>query len=166
LSLAIFSRVHAETAGAAGTGGEKQVAIGDFRSGHAAGFKIAEILNQGAGGEVRRAALPVVSVFLAQVKRLLVRHRQQFAFVAAAMENGTDKLLVFPGQTSDQNRNPVPLLGRKRPFHGTLVMPHFYRARRYASHPDSYLTRIIHEAFTTVAYMGMSAANVIYAKHK
>ena len=43
----VFGGIHAEAAGAAGTRGEIEVAVDDFLPGHAFGFQVPEILNQG-----------------------------------------------------------------------------------------------------------------------
>ena len=106
---AIFSFVHAEAAGAAGAGGEEDVAVADFVLGKAFGFKVLHELHQVADGEVGGIALAVVAVLFAELEGLFVGHRHGLALVAEALKRGVHEALVLPGETAEQNCGVIAL---------------------------------------------------------
>ncbi len=107
---AVLGLIHAEAARATGAGGEEDVIVDDLLLGHAAGFQALQILHQIAHREVRRIALPVVAVFLAELEGRDIRHRQDLAAIAAAFENGLDDLLMLPRQAAEKNGDLAALL--------------------------------------------------------
>ena len=112
---AILGFVHAEAAGSAGAGGEEDVAVDDFLLGQALLFQGLRKLHEVADGEVGGIALAVVAVFLAQLKRLLVGHRDRLAPVAKAFQRTMDQLLVLPGEAAEEDGGLIALgLGKGR----------------------------------------------------
>src|SRR5262249_42078682 len=82
-------------------------------------------------GKVRRIALPVVAILLAKLEGGDIRHGQDLALVAAALEDRLDDALMLPCQSTEQNGDLAALLGAERPLHRTLevtdraaVQPH------------------------------------------
>src|SRR4026209_2207176 len=80
------------------------------------------MLHQIANGKVGRIALAVVSEFLARLKRGDVRHRKLLAAIAAALKDGADQVLVFPGQAAEQDRHLAALIGGKGAFDRPMEM--------------------------------------------
>jgi hypothetical protein len=81
-----------------------------------------QVLHEIANGEIRRIALAVVSVLLAQLEGSDIWHRNNFAAVPAAFEHSLDEPFVFPSETAKQDGDFPALLSRKRPLHGTPEM--------------------------------------------
>src|ERR1022692_4341446 len=95
------------------------------------GLQALEVLHQIANREVRGIALAVVAIFLAQLKRRDVGHRQNLAVISAALKHRLDHALVFPGQAAEKNGYLVAffrgegLLGRAtKVMHGAAVEAH------------------------------------------
>ena len=105
--------VHAEAAGAARAGGKEDVPVADLVLGQALAFQVLNKLHQIAHRKVRRIALPVVSVLLAELKGLLVGHRNGFALVAQAFQRCVHQPLVFPGEPAKEDGGLVPLQRRE-----------------------------------------------------
>jgi hypothetical protein len=93
--LLVFGLIHTESAGAAATGGDIQVAIDDLGAGQAFGFKSPQSLNQIACGEISWIAQPVVAIFFSHVKSGYCRRRKVLTQVAFALKDRLDQRLVF-----------------------------------------------------------------------
>ena len=117
---AVLGFVHAEAAGAAGAGGEKNVAIDDFLLAQALFFQILQVLNQVSDGKIGGIALAVVAVLLARLEGLYVGSRHGFGAVAQAFERAMHQLFVLPCQPAKQQRGIAALFLRERPFHRLL----------------------------------------------
>ena len=110
---AILGLIHAETARAAGARGEEDVVIEDVLARDAFLFEELQILHQVADREISRIALPVVAEFLAELEGRHVGHRQLFAAITAALEDGANQVLMLPGEAAKQNGDPAALFGRE-----------------------------------------------------
>jgi hypothetical protein len=66
--------------------------------------------------------LTVVAEFLAKEKSCLVRRRQEFTAIAAALKDSPNKFLMFVGKTPNEDCDLVAFLLRKGPFGGTPVL--------------------------------------------
>ena len=142
-SQAIFRLVHAEAARTTGAGGEEDVVVDDLLLGHAAGFQALQVLHQVADREVRRIALPVVAVFLAQLEGRHVRHRQDLAAIAAAFEHGLDHLFVLPRQAAEKNGDLAALLRGEGTFDRTLeVADRAAVEAHHAGQPGAFLRQL------------------------
>ena len=140
---AILGLIHAEAARATGASGEEDVVVDDLLLGHAAGFQALQILHQVAHRKIRRIALPVVAVFLAELERRHIRHRQDLAAVAAAFEDGLDDLFVLPGQAAEENRHLAALLRGEGTLDGTLeVTDRATIEAHHAGQPRAFLRQL------------------------
>ncbi len=81
----VFGFVHAEPARPAGAGSQEDVVPDQVFLPDAGLFQLLQVLHQVADREVRRIALAVVAVFLAELKGFDVGHRHHFALVAEAL---------------------------------------------------------------------------------
>ena len=66
--------------------------------------------------------MTVVAEFLAKEKSRLVRRRQEFTAMAAALKDSPNKLLMFVGKTPNEDCDIVALFRRKGPFDGAPVL--------------------------------------------
>src|SRR6266496_1711366 len=114
----ILGLIHAEAAGTARAGGEEDVVVDDLLLRLAGGLQIFQILDEVAPGEVRRIALSVVAVLLAELKARNIGHGEDLALVSAAMEDRLNHLFVFPGEAAEENGDRAALLGQKRALDG------------------------------------------------
>src|SRR5581483_6068710 len=131
-SQAILRLIHAEAARPARPGSEEDVIVTDLLLRHALRLEELQVLDEVADGEVRRVALPVVAVFLAQLEGIDVRHRQHVAVIAAALEDSLDHALVLPRQAAEQDRHLGAFFGAERALRRTLEVAH--RAAIQAHH--------------------------------
>ncbi len=79
-----------------------------------------QVLYQVADGEVRRIALTVVAVLLAELEGRHVGHRHDFAAIAAALEHRLDHAFVLPGEAAEEDGHLAAFLGGKGPFDRSL----------------------------------------------
>src|SRR5579862_7568408 len=129
---AILRLIHTEAARPARPGSEEDVIVADLLLRHALRLEELQVLDEIADGEVRRVALPVVAVFLAQLEGIDVRHRQHVAVIAAALEDSLDHALVLPRQAAEQDRHLGAFFGAERALRRTLEVAH--RAAIQAHH--------------------------------
>src|SRR5271165_2871936 len=80
------------------------------------------MLHQIAHREIGGIALPVVAVFLAQLKALDIRHLHDFAAITTSFKHSLDDPLVLPRQATEENGYLASLLGGEGPLNGTLEM--------------------------------------------
>ena len=66
--------------------------------------------------------MTVVAEFLAKEKSRLVRRRQEFTAMAAALKDSSNKFLMFIGKTPNEDCNMVAFIRRKGPFDGAPVL--------------------------------------------
>jgi hypothetical protein len=111
--------------GAARAGREEHVAVDDLLAGHPAGLETLQELDQMADHEIGRIALTVVAELLAELKRRHIGGRQHLDLVPGRLEHGLDQLLVLPGQSPDEHRDPVSFGRREGALHGPLEVIHF-----------------------------------------
>jgi hypothetical protein len=81
-----------------------------------------EVLHQIADGEVRRIALAVVAVLLADLEGRHVRHGQLLTAIPAALEDGANQVLMLPGEAAKQDCSAGTLVARKSAFNRTMEM--------------------------------------------
>ena len=67
--------------------------------------------------------MAVIAEFPAKGEGRHVGIGQHLAAIATGAQNGLDKALMLPGEAAKEDRYLVPLLGRERPFDGTMIMP-------------------------------------------
>src|SRR5690606_15391807 len=85
--LAVLGRVHAEAAGAAGTGRQKDVFVDDLLGRHA--LLVAEMdqdLDQVPHREIGRITLPAIAELLADAERIIVGRIERDDFVAGVLK--------------------------------------------------------------------------------
>ena len=119
---AILGFIHAEAARPARTRRKEDIVIQNLPAREAFFLQELEILHQVADGEVRGIALPVVAELLAGLKAGDVRHGQLFATIAAALEDGANQVLMFPGEAAEKNRYLIALFGGEGALYGTMEM--------------------------------------------
>ena len=113
----VLRLIHAEAARTARARRKENVVVDDVLARQAFFLEELEMLHQIPHREIRRVALPVVAVFLADLERRHIRHRQLLATVSAALKYGADQILVLPGEAAKKNRDFAALLCRKRALH-------------------------------------------------
>src|SRR5664279_3889884 len=100
---AVLRLVHSKAAWTARAGGKEDMVVDDLFFRHPPRFQALEVLHEIADSEVRGVALTVVAVFLAELERRHIRHRQDLAAISAALKYRLDHALVFPGQTTEED---------------------------------------------------------------
>src|ERR1017187_4005391 len=123
-SQAIFRLVHAEAARTTRAGGKEDVVVDDLFFRHPPSLQALEVLHKVANSEVRRVALTVVAVFLAELERRHIRHRQDLAAISAAFKHRLNYALVFPGQATEKNSHLAALFRSEGLFGGAAKMAH------------------------------------------
>src|SRR4029450_3598204 len=98
---------HPETARAAGSGGEKHVAIDDVLPRHALRLETLQELDEMPDHEVRRVALAVVSVLFAKLERGDIGNGHDLHAVASRLERRLQQRIVLPGEPADQDRDAI-----------------------------------------------------------
>ncbi|MBI4263801.1 MAG: hypothetical protein HY657_05470 [Acidobacteria bacterium] len=127
---AVLRLVHAEAARAARSRGEEHVVVDDLLAGEAGRFQMLEVLDQMPDGEIRRIALAVVAVLLAELERGDIRRRQNLHPVAGRLKGGLDEPLVLRREPAEQDRDAVALGRRERPLNPAVkVLPRRLRGQ-------------------------------------
>ncbi len=121
---AILGFIHAEAAGAAGTGGEEYVIVDDLFAAQAFLLQFLQMAHQIADGEIGGVALAVVAELLACLEVRDHRGGNILAAVAGSMEDSLDHLLVFPGETAEEDGDLVAFGRGKSPFDGLFEVAH------------------------------------------
>src|SRR5207302_4114808 len=124
-SYPILRFVHAEPARAASAGRKEDVSVADFVFGQRFVLEVLNKLDEISHGEVGLIALPVISVLLAELKSLLIRHRHGFASVAQAFQGPVHQALMLPSEAPEENRGMVALQGRKWEFDRLMQVVNF-----------------------------------------
>ncbi len=119
---AIFGFVHAEAARAAGSRRKKYVVIEYVLARLACLLERLQVFHQVADRKIRRIALAVVAILLAQLKPGNIRHGDALAVVSGAEENGADEFLVLPGKSAKKNRDAAALFRGERALDGLVKM--------------------------------------------
>src|SRR5664279_4203179 len=83
---AVLRLVHSKAAWTARAGGKEDMVVDDLFFRHPPRFQALEVLHEIADSEVRGVALTVVAVFLAELERRHIRHRQDLAAISAALK--------------------------------------------------------------------------------
>src|SRR5207237_6454457 len=110
-----------EAAGPAGAGREVDELPGDLLGAALARFLLEEV-DEVAGGEAGRAALPDVGDLAAGEQVVLGGHRKDLGLVAAGLEHALDDPLDAPVQPTEEDRHRVALRPRERPRGVRAVM--------------------------------------------
>ena len=108
---AVLGFVHAEAARATGAGGQEDIVVDNVLPLHARAFERLQVLHQVPDGEIRRIALAVVAILLAELERAHVGRGHHLALVSQAFDGAMHQLLVFPGEAAEQQRGARTLLG-------------------------------------------------------
>ena len=76
--------------------------------------------------EVRRIALAVIAVFLAELERSHICRRNDFALVAQAFQSSVHQFFVFPGESTKQQGGFVSLIGGKCSLNRLMEVMKFF----------------------------------------
>jgi hypothetical protein len=115
--------IHAEAAGTAGAGGEKNILFLNLVARIALIFQRTQKLDEVADCEIGGIALAVIAEFPAKGEGLHIRSGQHLAAITAGAQNGLDEALMLPGEAAEEDRHLVPLLGGEGPLRGAVIMP-------------------------------------------
>ncbi len=110
-----------------------------------------QVLHQVADGEVRRIALTVVAVFLAELEGRDVRHRHDLATIAAAFEDCLDYAFVLPGKSAEEDGDFAALFRGKGTLDRALKVAHRTAVQsHHARQPSALLRQLALNLFLTL----------------
>src|SRR6516162_9030646 len=97
----VFRLIHAETAGAAGTGRKEHVVVKNLLARDSFSLEELEVLHQIADGEIGGIALPIVPEFFPDLKSRHVWHRQLLTTVTATLKHRANQVFMLPGKPAE-----------------------------------------------------------------
>jgi hypothetical protein len=119
---AILGFVHPEAARPARARGNEHVFVDDFLVRHSLLLESLEELHEISDREIRRVALSVVAVLLAELERGDIRHGDDLTLVAESFPRALDQALVAPRESAEKHGGVRPVGARKGALDGSLEM--------------------------------------------